>query len=509
MTGGIEIRRTVEAARAAHGAAETPPDDPALDRELGRLPMNDLGNAERFRRRFGRDVLYVRDIGWHVWVGTHWDQETGEAAVQRMAHRTAELIVSEIDALEPELGESVSDVNALKDALWKWARASGNAPRIRGMLEVVAPKLTRLRSELDADPWLFNVRNGTIVFTPPGVAIIEDVDPVALRKHNRDDLITRIAPVTFNADASAPEWAKFMSTVQPDDGLQGYLQRHAGYTLTGDVSAQQFDVFFGEGANGKSTYLNVLRGIMGRYAQTVPVGLFLEDDRLDASQASPETARLVGVRLALASEPNKKRRLDPARIKALTGGEPIVTRALYGAFFELIPQFKPVLSFNERPAVPAADDGTWRRLRIVPWPVQIPPEKRIPRFEEELLKEASGILNWMLDGFRMWREMGMVPPIEVKAATDDYRSDSDSVGEFLRAATKHDRDAPGVAAGAIRKAYEKWCEANAIEPIGARRFGEGLKKKLKSRKSGVVVYEGIRLVENYAGYQDLRPSEPS
>ncbi len=498
---GDGIKRSVDGARPAHGMAIAPVDDPALDRELSRLPMNDLGNAERLIRRFGRDLMHVQDVGWHAWTGTHWDKDSGEGAAQRMAHRTAELILAEVAAIEPELGEKATDVRDLKDALWKWARASGNTPRIRGMLEVTAPKLMRSRVELDADPWLLNVKNGTIELTPPDRPLLGDIDPVQIRAQRRDDLITHMAPVVFEADADAVKWPAFLDRVQPDLGMQGYLQRLFGYMLTGDVGQQQCDVFYGQGANGKSTFLNVVRGILGTYVQTVPVELFLEDDRQGAGQATPEVARLVGVRVAIASEPNKKRRLDPARIKMLTGGEPIVTRALYGEFFEFTPQFKPVLSFNERPAVPAADDGTWRRLRISPWGEQLPPEERVPRFERVLLAEASAILNWGLDGFREWREKGMNPPLQVKAATDDYRADSDSVGEFLRVATEPDIGGNGVAAGELRKAYEKWCEKSAIEPLGSRRFGERLKATLRHRKSGVVTYLDIALIGEFASAQ--------
>ena len=200
---GDGIKRSVDGARPAHGMAIAPVDDPALDRELSRLPMNDLGNAERLIRRFGRDLMHVQDVGWHAWTGTHWDKDSGEGAAQRMAHRTAELILAEVAAIEPELGEKATDVRDLKDALWKWARASGNTPRIRGMLEVTAPKLMRSRVELDADPWLLNVKNGTIELTPPDRPLLGDIDPVQIRAQRRDDLITHMAPVVFEADADA------------------------------------------------------------------------------------------------------------------------------------------------------------------------------------------------------------------------------------------------------------------------------------------------------------------
>lgn len=509
-----DIKKAVEGAKPAHGSGKgEPPDDPSLDLKLSRLPQNDIGNAERLVKRHGRDLLYVSSMGWHSWQGTHWSREDGEQEVQRRAKATATAIRAEVAAAqeagpwtresedEDEDGEeSKSDFRNRLSSLLKFAIVSGNATRVRAMGELAQSDLSHRREELDADPWLLNVENGTIELRH------HDQGGVKLREHRRDDLMTRLAPVRYDKDAAAPKFMAWLAQFQPHAALQLFLQRWAGYSLTGDTGEQVVSLWYGGGANGKSTLLNVLRGLLGPYCQTVPVEALLEDERKSGGSASPQLARLPGIRLAFASEPEKKRRLSTSAIKQLTGGEPVAARELNQGYFEFMPSFKLTMSFNDRPSVPAQDDGTWRRILLVPFDVQIDPAKKVNKFEEVLLQEAPGILNWALDGFRLWRERGLEIPKEIRAATDEYRIDSDHIGEFLGMATR--RPEPGAApevisaytvgAAQLYEVYEKWCKDNAIDPVKKTGFGRALSaRRVRRSHSNGRYYIGIDLREEF------------
>lgn len=489
-----DIRSTIAAARPAVGTPPPiPPDDPALDRELGELALNDMGNAERFVARFGREVIYVPGRGWLVAEPGYWSQERGEQGAQLRAQRTVQLITAEAVAARPE-GEDWG--RERKAEHLKFARSSGNAPRIVGLLKLAEARLTRRPDELDRDPWLLAVGNGTLEL---GARERDGTVPVTLREWRRDDLITRQAPTLYDPEAACPQFEAFVQRILPDPSVAQFLQRYIGYGLTGDVGEQKAVLLYGSGANGKSTLLNVLRGVFGTYCDTLPVEALLEDEKgKSGSAASPELARLPGTRMVFASEPEKRRRLSTAALKAFTGGEPMLVRDMFRGFFEMVPTFKPFLSFNARPAVPADDEGMWRRINLVPFLARIPPDERVPGYERILLREASGILNWCLDGYRMWREVGLAPPEAVRAATEAYRDDSDPIGQFLDAATE---PMPGasVQAAALYKAYVQWCEENALDPWSGTRFGKAIRERgIPSLKSSIVVYTGLSLLDHYA-----------
>ena len=478
-------------------------DDPSLDAALYREPRNDIGNARRFVRRFGRALIFVPELGWHAWTGTHWSREQGDRAAMRYAQATAEAIRAEAAALAEadddgfkvplEPGETAADRAESVEKHYKFAIISGNAAKLKGMIEIAATDLEvcRSRDSLDRDLRLLNVANGTIELFPSAKGGYRH------RAHRREDLITRCAPVPFDPNAECPKFDAFLAEIQPEADMRDFLRDWLGYCLTGEVSEQKIALFYGQGANGKSTLLNLLRLLLGEYCQTVPVEAYLEDDRRGGGAATPEYARLPGVRLAMAAEPEKKRRLSTASIKSMSGGEPIVARQLYGAFIEFQPQFKSFLSFNERPVIPAQDEGMWRRLMLIPFDQIIPPERRVARLEHLLAAEGAGVLNWLLSGFLWWADHGLALPEAVKAATSDYRDESDPIGQFLDICTEKKKGA-FAAAKELFEAYETWCKANAFDPLNKLTFGKRLTARgLRKTKSSVISYADISLLDEH------------
>ncbi|MFN3077186.1 MAG: phage/plasmid primase, P4 family, partial [Alphaproteobacteria bacterium] len=265
---------------------------------------------------------------------------------------------------------------------------------------------------------------------------------------------------------------------------------------TGFVSEQKLVFFHGIGANGKSTLLNIMARILGGYAMSLPFASLIQDDFKRGSEPSPDLARLPAVRMVRASEAEKGSRFSEATIKMMTGGEEMTVRHLNRDFFDFAPVFKLVLSGNHRPTIRGQDHGIWRRLMLVPFLVTITkPDKRL---DDDLWAERAGILNWMLDGTRMWLETGLDPPPEVCQATDEYRSDSDRLGQFLNSWTVS-TDGVRVQARALYDAYVLWCAENADEPVSMTLFGRMLVERgLAKEKVGVMFYVGLELTDEAA-----------
>lgn len=495
MSGAATIREAVGGAEVINFAGG----GRDINLALSAKERNDLGNADRLIARFGDDFLFVRDVGLHVWGETHWRREGADDTVRQWAHETARAILEEVDAMQragcpAEMAQA--EWTERLEKLFKWTVASGNRNRIEGMIREATPYRSVGPDAMDADPMVINLANGTL-------RLAGACDE--LTAHRRDDLLSKMAPVEFVPEATCPRFGAFLDRVQPDPAIQGFLQRWAGYCLTGDTSEQVLVFNYGTGANGKSVFTDLIARLMGPYAMTLPFSSLLRDDRKRGSEATPDLARLPGSRLVRASEPEKGSKFAEATIKAITGGEEITVRHLRHDFFDFVPHFKINLSGNHKPSIRGQDIGIWRRLLLVPWMVTIPREERDKKLTERLwAEERSGILNWVLDGTRLWLEKGLEVPDAVRAATDQYREDSDPIGRFIGECVE---EAAGftVQASEMYEAYRKWCVANAERPWTNTSFGKVLPERGLERSDGRIrVYQNVRLVN----VPDIGADEP-
>ncbi len=524
MSGGEDaIRAAVEAAEVVAFPRRGGGDDDDFDLRLALLPKNDIGNAKRLIERFGLDLLHVPDIGWHVWTDTHWDRKTGERRAQLLAHQTVAAIKDEARALEAhgpfdEPPEDAEDP-AVRAAIGKewddfvkgryaWMSASGNSGRISAMLREAAPYQATELEELDADPFMLNVANGTLSLRQADGGNGGDGDgDLVLQPHQREHLITKTCPAAYAPEAAAPIFRDFLDAILPDKEVQTFLQRYFGYCLTGDTSEQCLVLCHGVGANGKSTLVDAVKWILGDYAMTLPFASLLHDDRRRGAEATPDLARLPGARLVSAAEPEIGQRFSESLIKTLTGGEPITARHLQQDFFEFTPNFKLVLSFNTKPSVRGQDEGIWRRLLMVPFEVTIPKAQRDAELPKKLRGEASGILNWMLDGLRLWFEGGLQIPAAVRAATAAYKTESDPLGQFLEMATER-RPGAHVQAKQFYTAYTHWCRDNAVEPLSMTAVGRKLGDRgIEKARVGVVFYKDLELREEFKPSSEPPPHD--
>jgi len=295
-------------------------------------------------------------------------------------------------------------------------------------------------------------------------------------KHDPRDLLTKMAPVRANRKAKCPKFQKFLRRITGDDaGLRRFLQKAVGYSLTGNTTEQVLFFVYGKsGNNGKSTAVNLFRDMLGDYGCHTPTETLLVkqyDNNIPA-----DLARLVGVRMVTAIEANVNRHLDEAKIKAMTGGEPITARFMRQNFFEFTPEFKLWLVANDRPRVRGTDDAFWRRVRVIPFTIKIPESHRDPELPTKLRAELPGILAWAVSGCLKWQAEGFSPPKAVQQATADWQRDMNHLTKFFNELLIL---APGtkIASSQLFSRYETWCSDNGEAPLKIQEFNATFREK--------------------------------
>ena len=485
----IDQAEVLDAGEAFDGGV---PPVSSLSRELATQPANDTGNGKRLLARYGDQLRFVREVGPHVWTGTHWDGMAGTEHALRLAQKTAALIGTEAASFTRMDGESDEDFDKRKARRHAWGVTSGNDGRIKAMIAQAAPHATFGPEDFDHDPMVLNVENGTLRFkvTETGKARVPEV---SFGPHLREDLITRMVRAPYDPDADAPLWRAFIGRVQPDAKIARFLQVWTGYCLTGLTGEQKLVFFYGTGRNGKSTFVDILADMLSSYAASLRFESLAGENSRRGDQATPDLARLPGVRFLRAAEPEQGMRFKEAEIKAITGGEKMLVRHLHAKFFEMQPVFKLVLSGNHKPDIRGLDEGIWRRILLVPWDVKIPVLEVDTDLKKKLWQERSGILNWALDGLRLYLEEGLDIPAAVRAATDEYRADSDPIGDFIATCTEPDPHGH-IEAGKFYQAYVYWAQQNGMPPWKGTAFGRALGQKGLAKEMGRIrKYTGIVL----------------
>jgi putative DNA primase/helicase len=344
------------------------------------------------------------------------------------------------------------------DALRDWLPKCESSGRINAIADLLVTRreLHGEVADLDADGMLFNAANGTV-----------DLRTGQTHQHDRRDRLTKFAPVSYDPAATCPTFTRFLEEIQPDPEVRAYLQRHLGHAITGEVDEQTFHIWYGGGANGKSTLVNVVRWIAGEYATTTVAETFMA--RKMGSSATNDLAALRGVRMCLVPETESGQTLAIGRIKRATGGDELSARFLYKEFFTYTPVFDLIFVTNVLPKIPESTVATERRLVLIPFKVQIPPRQQDQHLLARLKDEGPGILNWLLCGIADWRQGGMRPPEQVLTATRDYADEEDTVGSFL-ALWGWKEPTARVGAGDLHASYTAWCEQEGEEPVDTRQF---------------------------------------
>jgi len=429
----------------------------------------DLGNARRLVERHGADLRYCYPWkSWLVWDGRRWAIDgTGEASrrvketlghLYRTVARQLEELSDGADDDDPERTAKVKQLRGLLHNALKWE----DARRMSASLEVARsePGIAITIPEMDTHPWLLNVLNGTI-----------NLRTGSLMPHMREDLLTKLAPVEYDPDAPCPTWLAFLDRIMDgNDDLIHYLQRVIGYSLTADASEQVLWFFHGAGANGKSTFLNAIREIMGDYAIQAVSDLFLKKK----NESHPtERADLFGRRFVATIEVEDGRQMAEALVKQLTGGDKMRARWCHKDNFEFDQTWKFFIAANHKPRIQGTDHGIWRRIKLVPFTVTITEAEKNKQLPQKLREEYPGILAWAVTGCLRWLRDGWREPEAVKAATAEYRDEQDDFSRFLQECCVFNRDYR-VQSSLLFARYQEW---SGDMTITSRNFRNLMKDK--------------------------------
>ena len=419
--------------------------------------LNDTGNAERFISACGGHLRYVPELkAWLIWRDGHWRFDSfGE--VMEFAKQVAKGLYAE--------AANASNQSS-RGMVARWANSSLQITRLKAMVELSQPRLAVSVTQLDADPWMLGVKNGVV-----------DLRKGELRDARPEDFITKLADVAFDPSASCPVWEAFVKgCMGGSQDLVDLIQIAAGYSLTGLTTEQVFFFLYGSGANGKSTFINALREIMGANAIQSQPETIMAQRNASASGPTPEIARLARVRLVAMVETEEGQRLAESRLKQLTGGDAITARVLHGSPFDFVPRMKLWISGNHKPVIRGDDHGIWRRIVMVPFNVVLKPEQRDKELPNKLRAEFSGILSWLLQGCLKWQQHGLAIPPEVERQVEQYRSEMDLIAQWLDDCCTQEPQSRCPARGAYIS-FSNWCRQGGHNPVSEVRFAQKMAER--------------------------------
>ncbi len=433
----------------------------------------DAGNALLFVTINEADIRYVEAWrSWAFWNGLRWEMQS-DTAILPLARKVTEYAFDWAKTLPDDR----------KTALRKHALASQKEQRLHAMINLAKgePSIRAQPSEFDADPWLLGCENVTV-----------DLRNMKPHSPRRKDFITKSTKIDFDPKAKCPNWLKTLDwALQGDAETISYIQRIAGYIITGLVTEEKLFAFFGGGSNGKTTIVMTLFNALGDYAEKGRADLLLRSQG-DKGAASPDVAALQGSRLIIVSETDEGCTIAEAQMKVITSNEPIRARKLHQEPFTFRPTHKFLLMTNHRPFV---NDGIWRRLDIIQFNAKISLEGKNPNFREEVLDlELPGILKWMMIGCFKWQIDGLVPSASVKQAISVYRSEMDFMQQWIEEQTIADPQTSTSRSEAYAS-YKYWSQAENMPTLGNRRFVEELHIRgfVTSKSNGVRRFEGLKL----------------
>jgi len=343
-----------------------------------------------------------------------------------------------------------------REELWGWANRSSSMNALKSMCDMARGETSVYinHEALNGHPMLFNVQNGTIA-----------LGNSELVPHKASDLITMQAPVVFEKDAGCPLWTSCLQQWIPDADVQWFLQKTLGSGLSG-IPVQHLFINHGSGGNGKGVFFGIIHRLLGSDYYVVPHATLLTVQT--HKEHDTVKADLYGSRIAVASETAEHDRLNEASIKELTGGDVLSGRRMREDPWSFLPSHSLFLHTNYRPRIRGTDEGIWRRIFIIPWTIKIPDDQRDPLLIDKLMKESSGILNWLLDGCIGWQEEGFNnAPAGVRAATDEYKAESDIIGRWMRDCeiTFVGPNRGGVGTDILQTSFEMWALGEGLTMI--------------------------------------------
>ena len=491
--GAITLQKAVDdlgAAYAASGASDSSDYSVTIQKSMqqgapriqGKMyRFDDTGNAERLFDAFGDMLRFCyTDKKWLYYYEGKW--YTDNIGYIRQLADSATMLQEQERILYAHDEEMLK---AFDRHLKKSRSFAGKTNMIREA-EHYAPIL---QQNLDRNKAVIGAKNGII-----------DLKTGELLPHDREAYLTKQCPVIYNPDAPEPKlWLQFLSDIFGGDPyMLDYIQKCVGYSLTGSTSEQCAFFLFGTGRNGKSTFLEIVRGILGDYATNIQPQTIMVNPK-SGNAPSSDIARLKGARLVTSVEPNEGMRLDEGLLKQLTGDDVVTARKMFSEEFEFKPEFKLWMATNHKPLIRGTDTGIWRRIHLIPFEVQIPIDKVDKKLKYKLVKESEGILKWAVQGCIRWQNEGLTMPQKVLDAVREYQHEMDVISTFMDACCIGEGE---VKASRLYAVYAKWAEEHNEYVMSSTKFGTELKRKgiVKKNMPDGRYYVGITLDADF--YQE-------
>jgi putative DNA primase/helicase len=413
--------------------------------DAGGERFTDMSNATRIAAEAGERAVHVAETKdrWHLYDGVKLveEQRTGMIPFVKNAARRLyeEARLAALNGMEKRAALLQSGGDRLESRDGCFAALD---------LAKAEPSLRVKMADLDAHPLWLN--------TPTATINLETGETWTPRFN---DYLTKVTRAKYDPKATCPRWLAFLKQVIPSPEVRAFMQRTVGYALTDLTTEQCMWFLYGLGRNGKSTFINAVRYMLGDYAASTKASTLMV--KAHGDEKRNDIAVLRGARLVSVTETEDGQQMAESLIKEITGQDPVTARRMYAEFFTFTPTFKILLAANHKPGIRGQDLAIWRRIKLVPFAETIPLDQVDKHLPAVLEAEASGILNWAIEGFRAWQRDGLRPPPEVDAATEQYRIESDVLREFFedRLIIGPSREA---SAREVFKAYQHWAEANGV-----------------------------------------------
>lgn len=450
----------------------------------------DVSNGIRFEGKNTGTIMHSDSMGWLCWDGKRFAIDSKGA--RQAAKEISEEITDEIKPLAEKMDlrdrEATDLFQKCVELLNKWAKTSASTKGIDNILKEAktTPGINANAREFDTDPWLLNCQNGTI-----------DLRTGELLSHTPEHGITKLAPIDYNPDAVCPRWDQFLLEIfEGDLEIVEYVRRALGYSLSGDTSWQVWFLLHGNGENGKSRFVEVLRTVLGLdYCHEIDPEELCQQQW---SKHSTERAALRGSRYLTSEETDEGRQLAESFIKALTGQGKLRARFMRQDSFEFQPVCKLWLSTNNKPVVKDSTHGFWRRVRLIPFNACFADSpNKDPNLSDKLKAEAPGILTQLVKYAKIAHVDGEGEiPDGMLAACEKYRGDSDLLGAFLDEHTEEDPY------GSVlkRDLYQRYSDENAGKCETINKFNARLKKRgiPSGRNRKGATWEGLTIKDIFS-----------
>lgn len=505
-TAGDAGAENAAATDGLHEAAEVGEDKPAKERKKT-FSRDDIGNAERLIRAHGKDMRFDEGIGeWVIWRGDQgvWVVDTHEP-MRRAKDIAREIVKKASDVL------MVDPDDKQAQRMLEWGHKTGNAPRLKAMLEVARSEIGMAvpNSGFDSDPTLLNCVNGTLELRESGVAF---------RESRKADMLTKITSVAYVDGATHPMWDNYLDTFLPEKDVRLWNQKLAGYSLFGANPERRIVFAIGPTSCGKTTFAELMLDCLGTYSSTFNLSLFRENQD---ERARADIVRAMSRRFLSASEASSEWNLHADMIKRAVGNDRMNARLPFaGSFIERVPAFTPWVVTNNVPTIKGADTALYRRLAVALFPHTISQRDENVEFRRKLAAQKGGleaVFAWFVEGWNLYRQDGLnSPPETVALRTMKLREEFSDFDRALAALCEVGPAMDGYheAPATLYDAYQRWHEANNGHPrdlLSATAFGKALqmrgylKKQLKleaepgGRTKPTWRRLGLRLRDNWEG----------